>query len=86
MYLGIPGVDDPYPKEVQDALDFIDKETKRQERLTQYHVQRRAKAPKPPSQTDTDLVFWETRRKQQAAQQKKRPYQQVDRADQWPSW
>lgn len=86
MYLGIAGVDDPYPKEVQDALDLVERETRRYTTQDKRELKRLWADDVARQQRRGDEKFWETRSKQQAAQQKKRPYQQVDRADQWPSW
>lgn len=93
LFLGIPGVDIPYPKYVQDALDFIDKET----RVAAQWERELARQKRQDERYERQVRYWEaertndekfriTRRKQKDAQQKKRPYQQVDYADQWPSW
>lgn len=93
LFLGIPGVDIPYPKYVQDALDFIQEETRTAYRQAVTPIRDKEGIPIYDRHTGrhvttayTDEKFWKVRKAQKAAQQKKQPYQQIDRADQWPSW
>lgn len=90
LYLGIPGVDAPYPKYVQDALDLVEKETRELDGRPYNPVTGRFYefSPEIYGPTTRELrqleKFWITRRKQKEVIQKKRPYQPYDRADQWP--
>lgn len=99
LFLGIPGVDIPYPKYVQDALDLVERETNRVKQRDQ-DLKRQVRqgevfdgsmrstlaAVMGTAKPDPEVKFWKVRKAQKAAQQKKRPYQQIDRADMWPSW
>lgn len=74
-----------YPQHVQDALDFVERET-RAERSRAYEAQsrkwkgriarseRKAREAEQQRETDSDAKFWETRRAQQAAQQAKKRF------------
>lgn len=91
LFLGIPGVDIPYPKYVQDALDFIERETTPlkpdPERMYASGFVRGSLATAMgTAKQDPEEKFWKVRKAQKVAQQKKRPYQPPDRADTWPSW
>jgi hypothetical protein len=79
LNFGIPGVDVPYPKYVQDALDFIERETNRVERFERFRL-RRAEESRRRNEVErierqNDEKFWMVRRQQQDAQRKLRPFQ-----------
>jgi hypothetical protein len=79
-----------YPPHVQEALDFIERETAAYERRDQqlmadqrqtdqrravWRVEARARRLDRTRVADADAKFWEVRRKQRAAQEAKRRFQ-----------
>lgn len=78
-----------YPEHVQQALDFIEAETRadrrrqadeRHERREAARYEREYRAERAQAQRETaaDEKFWKTRRAQQAAQQAKRRFQPAE--------
>jgi hypothetical protein len=71
-----------YPQHVQDALDFVERETQADRRRTAAarsrhwdkqvrREERKMRKAEQQREADSDAKFWETRRAQQAAQQAK---------------
>lgn len=75
-----------YPDRVQQALDFVERETRADrrrrsdERLerwqdAEYEREDRARQAEADREAASDAKFWDTRRRQRAAQQAKRRFQ-----------
>jgi hypothetical protein len=78
-----------YPQHVQDAIDFVERETKAARRQEidaeisrrrsrgsrRTRDERTARKAERQREADSDAKFWEARRQQQAAQQAKKRFQ-----------